>query len=44
MQAFLEKAWEWLRYNTMRELLLNSESIELVEDFVDDFKNYMKDE
>lgn len=44
MQAFLEKACEWLRYNTMRELLLNSESIELVEDFVDDFKNYMKDE
>lgn len=43
MQDFLDKAEKWILHNTMRELLLDSESTELVEDFVDDFKNYMKD-
>ena len=44
MQDFLEKACEWLLHNTMRELLMNSESTELVEDFIEDFKNYMQNE
>lgn len=43
MQDLLTKACEWLHHNTMRELVLDSESTELVEDFVDDFKNYMQD-
>lgn len=44
MQYFMEKACEWLRHNTMRELVLDSESTELVEGFVEDFKNHMQDE
>ena len=44
LQDFMERSCKWLRYNTMRELLLDSESTELVEDFVDDFKNYMQNE
>lgn len=43
MKDFMEKACEWLRHNTMRELVLDSELTELVEDFVDDFKNYMEE-
>lgn len=44
MQDFLERACEWLLHNTMRELLMDSESTELVEDFIEDFKNYIQDE
>lgn len=44
MQDFMKNACEWLRHNTMRELVLDSESTELVEDFVEDFKNYTQNE
>lgn len=44
MQDFLEEACEWLLHNTMRELVMNSESTELVEDFIEDFKNHMENE
>lgn len=44
LKEFIEKTCKWLRYNTMRELLLDYESTELVKDFCEDFKNYMQNE
>lgn len=32
------------KWYDMIELLMDSESTELVEDFIEDFKNYMQDE
>lgn len=44
MQDFMKKAEEFLKNRTMAELCLDSESRELVDDFVDGFKNYMQNE
>lgn len=42
--AFIEKACTFLKNRTMPELCLDSESTELVDDFIETFKNYMKGE
>lgn len=44
MQDFLERACTFLKNRTMAELCLDSESTELVDDFIEDFKDYMQDE
>lgn len=44
MQDFMEKACTFLKNRTMAELCLDSESTELVDDFIEDFKNYMEEE
>lgn len=44
LKDFMEKACTFLKNSTMAELCLDSELTELVEDFVEHFKNYMQDE
>ena len=44
MQDFLEKACTFLKNRTMPELCLDPELTELVDDFVEQFKNYMQNE
>lgn len=41
--VFIEKACTFLKNRTMPELCLDSESTELVDDFIETFKNYMKE-
>ena len=42
--AFIEKAAGWLSDNTLSGLCLDFGNAEIVREFVDNFKNYMKGE
>lgn len=42
--AFIEKTCKWLKYNTLRELCLDFDDTQLVREFVDSYKEYMKGE
>jgi len=44
MQDFMEKACIFLKNRTMAELCLDSELTELVDDFIEHFKDHMQNE
>lgn len=41
--AFIEKACKWLQNHTMKELCMKEEDSGLVQEFIEDFKNHMKE-
>ena len=42
--AFIEKACEWLQNHTMKELCMKEEDSGLVQEFIENFEDYMKGE
>ena len=42
--AFIAKAYDWLQNHTMKELCMKEEDSGLVQEFIENFKDYMKGE